>query len=54
MTCGGITFILAIFIGAIWLSSEIGAEWPFWVAVAILAISIAWRIFEYVAQRQGR
>jgi hypothetical protein len=51
MTCGGIIFMGGLFIGAIWLSDEVGSVWPLWVAGAIFVSLIAWRFFEYFHQR---
>lgn len=51
MTCGGILLGLMILAGGAWLSDRFDAPWPLWVAVAIILLFIAWRVFEFVYQR---
>ena len=51
MTCGGILFLIAMFVAAAWLSDVVGSVWPMGVAGVLLILFIAWRFFEYNAQR---
>jgi energy-coupling factor transporter transmembrane protein EcfT len=51
MTCGGILFIVALFVGAAWLGDQLNSSWPVNVAIAIFILLVAWRIFEFVYQR---
>jgi hypothetical protein len=51
MTCGGVIFLAAMFIAAAWVSDLVGSVWPLGVAGVLLILFIAWRFFEYNAQR---
>ena len=51
MTCGGIIFLMAMFAAAAWLSDVVGSVWPLGVAGVLLIFFIAWRFFEFNAQR---
>jgi hypothetical protein len=51
MTCGGIVFVVAMFVGAVWLGDQLNSPWPVNVAVGIFVLLVAWRIFEFVHQR---
>lgn len=51
MTCGGILFLIAMFVAGAWLSDVVGSVWPLGLAGVLLILFIAWRFFEYNAQR---
>ena len=40
-----------MFFAAAWLSDVVGSVWPLGVAGVLLILFIAWRFFEYNAQR---
>ncbi len=40
-----------MFIAAAWVSDLVGSVWPLGVAGVLLILFIAWRFFEYNAQR---
>lgn len=52
MTVGGITAAFLLIVGGLWLSSELDAEWPFYAALAIIGLNIAWRVFDYLNYRR--
>jgi hypothetical protein len=51
MTCGGIVFIVAMFVGAVWLGDQLHSLWPVNIAIVIFVLLVAARIFEFVYQR---
>jgi hypothetical protein len=51
MTCGGIIFLVTMFAAAAWLSDVVGSVWPLGLAGVLFILLIAWRFFEFFAQR---
>ena len=52
MTCGGIAFLIALIVGGVWASDQVGAQWPLLVAIGIVILLIAWRILSIVVYRR--
>lgn len=51
MTFGGVLAALLLVVGAVWMSNEVGSNWPITVALTITGVSVAWRGLEYMNAR---